>query len=186
MKKVLLFFVLVIITNIATMGQAVISPRLQSALLNTSESEFIKTIVYMRDQVDLISLDEQLYSEKVTMNERAYKVITALQQKAQSTQGQILDFIQQKYEASEIFTYKPLWIVNAIIVEAKKSTIYNLAARIDVEEIDLDAQTFLDHYQVVEVDAVSGIESVEPGLKIINADKLWQLGITGQGRLVMG
>ncbi len=36
------------------------------------------------------------------------------------------------------------------------------------------------------IQGTEGTESVESGLKIINANLLWAIGITGQGRLVMG
>ena len=54
----------------------------------------------------------------------------------------------------------------------------------DVAEIDLDAILELDRPEVVK-DYIDGIESVEPGVKIINAHLLWAQGITGQGRIVM-
>jgi subtilisin family serine protease len=56
--------------------------------------------------------------------------------------------------------------------------------RLDVAEIDLDALLELDRPEEVK-GSVDGIESVEPGVKIINAHLLWAQGITGQGRLVM-
>ncbi|HRI46187.1 MAG TPA: S8 family serine peptidase, partial [Ignavibacteriaceae bacterium] len=186
MKKLLLILVLAYFAGTSLFAQTALTPRLQRVLSNSSESDFIKTIVYLRDQVDLVALDEELYQSKATMNERAYRVITELKAKAANTQGQLLQYIEQQYSARDVFKYEPLWIVNAVIVEAKKSAILNMATRLDVEEIDFDAETYLEKYTVEEIDSPRGIEAVEPGLKIINADKLWQLGITGQGRLVMG
>jgi subtilisin family serine protease len=71
------------------------------------------------------------------------------------------------------------------MVEAKSNIINELMTRLDVAEMDLDALLELDRPEKVE-GYVDGIESVEPGLKIINAHLLWAQGITGQGRLVMG
>ena len=183
MKKLFLLIVL-FVANIVY-GQAEISSRLQDALNNANENDYVRVLVLLRSQVDLATLDQQLYAQKSSIQDRAYQVITALQQNAENTQGSLKSYLNQKSEKSDVFSYQAFWISNMFMVEAKPHIINELMNRVDVAEVDLDAILELDRPEVVK-DYVEGIESVEPGLRIINAHLLWAQGITGQGRIVMG
>ena len=183
MKKLFLLIVL-FVANIVY-GQAEISSRLQDALNNANENDYVRVLVLLRSQVDLATLDQQLYAQKSSIQDRAYQVITALQQNAENTQGSLKSYLNQKSETSDVFSYQAFWISNMFMVEAKPHIINELMNRVDVAEVDLDAILELDRPEVVK-DYVEGIESVEPGLRIINAHLLWAQGITGQGRIVMG
>lgn len=183
MNKLLLFFVFIFAASL-TYSQVEVSSRLQQALLKANQNDYVKVLVLLRSQVDLASLDQQLYSQKSTMQQRAYQVITALKQNAENTQGSLKAYLNEKSESSEVFTYQAFWISNMFMIEAKPQIINELMTRLDVSEMDLDAFLELDRPEEVK-DYVDGIESVEPGLRIINAHLLWAQGITGQGRLVM-
>jgi len=134
--------------------------------------------------VDIAALDQQLYDQNASLQLRAYQVITALKQNAENTQGSLKSYLDGRTESSEVFTYQAFWISNLFTIEAKSQVVYDLMTRLDVAEMDLDALLELDRPEVVK-DYIDGIESVEPGLRIINAHLLWAQGITGQGRLVM-
>lgn len=184
MKKLLLFSFLILAASF-TYSQVEVSSRLQDALNRASENDYIKVLVLLRSQVDIASLDQQLYDQNATLQERAYQVITALKQNAENTQGSLKSYLDSRIESSDVFTYQAFWISNLFTIEAKSRVVYNLMSRLDVAEMDLDALLELD--RPIEVKGnVDGIESVEPGLRIINAHLLWAQGITGQGRLVMG
>jgi subtilisin family serine protease len=161
-----------------------VSSRLQQALIKANPNDYIKVLVLLRSQVDLAVLDQQLYSQKSSMQQRAYQVITALKQNAENTQAGLKSYLNEKSESAEVYTYEAYWIANMFMVEAKSNIINELMTRLDVAEMDLDALLELDRPEEVK-DYVDGIESVEPGLRIINAHLLWAQGITGQGRLVM-
>lgn len=183
MKKLLLFSFLILAASF-TYSQVEVSSRLQDALNRASENDYIKVLVLLRSQVDLAALDQQLYSQKSSMQQRAYQVITALKQNAESTQSSLKSYLDSKLESSDVFTYQAFWISNLFTIEAKTQVVYELMNRLDVAEMDLDALLELDKPEKVE-GFVEGTESVEPGLRIINAHLLWAQGITGQGRLVM-
>jgi len=167
LKKLLLFFVLAFTASL-TYSQVEISSRLQQALSNANQNDYIKVIVLLRSQVDLATLDQQLYNQKSTIQQRAYQVITALKQNAENTQNGLKSYLNEKSESSEVFTYQAFWISNMFVVEAKSNIINELTTRLDVAEMDLDAFLELDRPEEVK-DYVDGIESVEPGIKIINA-----------------
>ncbi len=183
LKKLILFFCLLFAGSF-TYSQVEVSSRLQEALLNAKPNEYLQVLVLLRSQVDLAALDQQLYAEKSTLQERAYRVITALQNNAENTQTELKSYFTSKYESKDVFNFQAFWISNLFLVEAKPNVINELMTRLDVAEMDLDAVIELD--RPIEVtDYIEHTESVEPGLKIINAHLLWAQGITGAGRLVM-
>ncbi len=182
MKKALLLIVLI---SSVMFGQVEVSQRMQQALQNTKADEYVYGFIYFRDQVDIRSLDEQLYREKATLERRAFEVITALQSKANETQESYVTELISKEANGQVFTYQRFWIANMISVVAKPAFFYEMMTRTEVLQIDLDAELLLDA-PTKGVSGDRGIESVEAGVKIINAHKLWEMGITGQGRLLMG
>jgi len=180
-KKIL--FLLLVSTVI--FGQVEVSTRLQRALQNAKADEYVYGFIYLKDQVDINSLDARLYKEKATLQQRAYEVITTLQQKANETQQPFIEQFESKTESGEIFSYQRFWIANMFSVIAKPSFFYEMMTRQEIAQMDLDAELLLDAPEKGTVTEM-GTESVEAGVKIINAHKLWEMGITGQGRLVMG
>ncbi len=179
----ILFFVL-ILTSFA-FSQVEVSTRLLRALQNSNPTDYIKGFIYLRDQVDIVGLDEQMYAEKVSLEERAYTVITKLQQKAEATQGNLLRYLEAKMAERKVFSFQSFWIANMIQIEARAEVFQELMNSVELSQMDLDAELQLDRPKIEQLN-VESTESVEPGLKIINADKLWKIGITGQGRLIMG
>lgn len=184
MKKHFLLFV-ILLASIQLYSQVEVSSRLQDALNRANPKDYIKVLVLLRSQVDIASMDQRLYSQNATIQQRAYQVITALQQNAENTQGGLKSYLDIKLESSDVYTYQAYWIANLFAIEANSQVIYELMNRLDVAEMDLDAILELDRPEVVDGD-IDNPESVEPGLRIINAHLLWAQGITGQGRLVMG
>ena len=86
----------------------------------------------------------------------------------------------------DVFVYKSFWIANFISVEAKPGVINEIKSRSEAAQLDIDAVLDWDKPTQRGIVSTEAILSTEPGLKIVNADKLWALGITGQGRLLMG
>jgi len=184
MRKYLLLILLTLLVTIQVFPNSKITPRLQTKLNQVSNIEFVRVLCLLKDRVDINELDKFLYDIKATPEERAYHVITALQEKASSTQVDLINTLNQKLNSGEVKSFQSFWITNLIMVEGTKQTILELSNNPQIEIIDLDALLQLDPY-VFEGNSPSKIESAETGLKVINADKLWKLGITGSGRLLM-
>ena len=140
----------------------------------------------MRDQADIAAMDRQFYLERVSIEQRVFQVITALKEKATITQADLLAYLSSRSINGDVFQFQSFWISNLVMVEAKPQVLTELMLRMDILEMDIDALLELDRPVEVSDGEVESIESVEPGIKIINAHLLWELGITGQGRLVMG
>lgn len=186
MKRIIPILVVLFLNCTLIFGQAEVSSRLQQEINKSNPNDYIKTLIYLSDQVDLETLDAQLYLEKASPQIRAYKVIIALQEKAASTQGALINFLEEKLTEREVFSYKTFWIANLIMVEAKADIINQIKNRADVSQMDIDAMLDWDKPTQRGNITTEEILSTEPGLKIVNADKLWALGITGSGRLLMG
>lgn len=187
MKKIFfsLFIICIIISQTYPQFiQTGISDRLNTTLQNSNSESFIKIFVLLKDRVDIDRLDKDLYRINASPNLRAATVITALMQKASQTQTPLINFLNEEIIPGNVKNFQTYWISNFIWIEAKPSVIYEIAARTDVDEIDLDA--ILDYDRPVSFEpSVEKVASSEPGLRVINAHLLWQIGITGNGRLVM-
>ena len=186
MKKIFSFLFLSLLLLSNSFAQIEVSSRLMNALQSAKENDYIRGLVYLRDQVDLLAIDQRLYHKKASLEERAYTVITALQKKAAETQGNLINYLANREANGDVFQYKTFWVANMLMIEAKPSVYQELMMRMDIAEMDLDA--FLELERPVEVgesDEGNGSETVEIGLRVIKAPQLWAMGITGQGRLLM-
>lgn len=182
MKK--LFLLLFAILPINLFAQALLTPRLEYKLNNMSNIEYVRVLCLLKDRVDVEELDKFLYEIKASPQERAYIVITTLQEKASSTQTRLINYLNTKLSSGDVKQFQSFWITNLLMVEANKNVILELAQSDEIELMDFDALLQKDPY-VYEGPAPENTEGSEIGLKVINADKLWKMGITGEGRLVM-
>jgi subtilisin family serine protease len=184
MKK--LFFLISLIGFISSVfAQVEITPALSDSIKYSIENKTnITAVVVLKDQVDVKSLDKQLYAEKANAQTRAYTVINTLKDKAESTQLSILSFINSKNN-NEISRYESLWIINAIIIKANSEVLLEISNRNDVAFMDIDHKEVPDptYDERPAFDKIPG--SAEVGLRVVNAHKLWEMGLTGAGRLVM-
>ncbi|GJQ64546.1 MAG: hypothetical protein SCALA702_35990 [Melioribacteraceae bacterium] len=187
MRKFISFLIVFLLFSGSMFAQwQKVTLRLQEKLDETTRDQYVRTLVVFQDQVDVAAMDEQFYAENASIERRTYEVITTLQAKATQSQRELINYLAVKESSDDVFRYDPFWIVNMVMVEAKPEVIYEIAERADVNFVDLDARLDFDRPVGDPVPANENIESVEPGVKIINAHKLWELGITGEGRLIMG
>ena len=176
---------LVAITTSNAFATGFITPRLEKALVEAATThEPVKVLIVLKDQVNIQALDDDLYSQRASIEERAYTVITSLQSVADQTQGPLLSFLASKTR-DEVLQYEAYWVVNLITIEALSEVILEISLRDDVAYLDLDAELSLDKPVSQGPAAESSPGSAEPGLRVINANRMWDLGYTGAGRLVM-
>jgi subtilisin family serine protease len=186
MKTLLLCTLIACVSNLAT-AQPLdrIDPVLAEKLAPMEDGETIQVIVVMADQVDLNAMDRAFRIARATKAERHLAVITALQQKVQETQGPILQYLGARRATGQVGTFEPMWIVNMVFVKATKHTVMELALRSDVGTIYIDGHLELDWPVDVSPAPDSQPGAAEPNLRAINAHRLWDLGYTGQGTIVM-
>lgn len=169
---------------------AYFTPRLADKISKSGSNDYIRTLVSMREQADIQSLHEELYTRKgITPEQRSYEVITKLQNTANQTQGELKAILEVAKGNGQVREFTAFWAVNLFYVEGKKDFIQSLLSRSDVGYIDADGQLKLDKYDKVddvkEVHKKAMVNGIEPGLCAIGVRQLWKLGYTGCGRKVM-
>lgn len=185
MKKLLLILTFVLISSNVFSQQVEITPRLQQRMQSLNPVEYTRTMILLKDYVDIYTLDAQLYAMNVTLQERARIVITTLQNKANSTQGPIISYIKSQQNLGKVREYIPFWITNMVYVDATPDVLMQIAKRSDVALMDYDEKSFMDMPSTPFTEVSRNAATVENGLKAIKADSLWKMGYTGAGRTVM-
>src|SRR5512138_2216073 len=138
----------------------------QAYLADHSQDRTVGAVITMADQVDLRSLQDQLYAQHADRQAWHEAVVRALQEKATSTQGDILATLADMEARGEVDSYKALWVANIVIVNATPAAIDQLAGREDVMQISPDYEID-DSGSVSDENAGSSITNVMQGLKAI-------------------
>lgn len=183
--KVYLIILLILILMSSSYSQAEISSALSDSLeYAIKENTHITALVVLEDQVDIVSLDKQLYKENASISERTFTVITTLQNKANQTQKSILSYLQSQPK-TQVIKFEKYWIINALMITALPEVILEMSNRNDVAFMDIDHKSIADPVYDFQYSTQKSPGGSEPGLIAVNAHKLWKMGYTGAGRLVM-
>jgi subtilisin family serine protease len=156
-----------------------ITGRLLDLINRSSDTDFLPVIIVLQDQFPVADLDQQLYRQKSSLYERAYRVITELKQHASLTQPDLLNYLNSLDHAAfrDIQTF---WITNAVALEARPAVIDDISGLPCVGYIDID-----EHVELIEPreikPAMMPNGDAEMGLKVVNAYQMWAAGYTGQG-----
>ncbi|MBX2991891.1 MAG: S8 family serine peptidase [Bacteroidetes bacterium] len=186
MKSIIYSFVILFTLGVANAQPLQrLDPLLAEKLAHLDETTPVAIIIVLADQVDVNTMGDAFKAARASKEVRHVQVVTALQQKAAATQGPILQHLAARQSAGSIIKYEPMWIVNMVFASATKQAVYELAERTDVEMIFEDGLLQLDEPVDSSPASPSSPGSAEPNLRAINANRLWDLGYTGQGTLVM-
>ncbi len=157
---------------------------LKEEIQKAAPGERFRVIILMKDQVDVAALDAALTQNRASLQYRHQLIVESLQQKTDETQGDILARISTFQESGEVTFLRSFWLMNAVNIEAVAKVIKALSEREDIAAIYKDGYLSLDK-PVMSAPSSESINSAEPGLKVINAHRLWKMGITGEGVIVM-
>ncbi len=188
MSTVTKFFVLGVLLNMAsTMAQgqhAYVEQAVLDRLHTSTSHDLLPIVVQLSDVVDVQALKSRMVAEGVPVSERPRMVMQALKSKALATQPAVLNAATNS--GLPYTDVRTLWIVNAISLKAVPELVQLLASMPEVDYIGLDRPL------QAEVKPLKGALSqskssggAEPGLKVIAAHELWQLGYTGHGRMAL-
>lgn len=166
------------------LGQSRVEERLREKLATMRSDEKIRVIVYMAEQVDLNALEQELSAKKAGKQQRHYEVVSRLRELAERSQRGIMQELAERAQRGEAEQLEQMWLANMILGNLSKQTILDLAQRSDVAMIYEDGLLELDK-PIEETSAPNIPNGSEPGLRRINAHRLWALGYTGAGSLVM-
>jgi bacillopeptidase F len=159
-----------------------IEPNFKEHLKHLASNQVAQALVMMSDRVDVKAI-ERSFGNNPTLRERHRAVVSALIEKAKSTQEGLILFLESQRRLDSVSSYRPYWITNMIAVTATREVIEEIAARADVEKVYEDFEVI--PYEPVTMDRSGpGSMGTEPNLAQIHADSLWMWGITGYGTLV--
>ena len=141
------------------------------------EAEFL---VILSDQADLSGAEAF-----ETKEEKGRYVFETLRAHAQSTQGPILNWLEQNG-----IEHRSFYIVNGLWVKAGRDAALQLGAREDVSRIEGNPkiQGIMPVERITETNEAltTTKEAVETGLNFIRAPEVWAAGFTGQGIVIGG
>src|SRR5882757_590016 len=152
-----------------------IAPWVMEHSANGQQAEFF---VVLTDQADLSAA-----AALQTKAEKGRYVYSALLNKAQTTQGSILQWLRERG-----LEYRSFYIVNAILVKGRREAAEALAARTEVARIEGNPHIQNHFPQPEAVDEtpphLQRPATIEPGINYTHAPQVWALGFTGQNIVV--
>jgi hypothetical protein len=160
-----------------------VTPHLESYILSKPDFEYVRVFINLKDQLDLDQFNFEMNNASASLELRYKTLVDRLREKSNVTQSPLLSYISSRKNSNGVLEFDAYWISNCIWVNADIRTIKELTLRDDVGLIEIDYP--IEFEESVIFPASDNPESVETGLKVIKADKLWKLGYTGQGRIVM-
>jgi subtilisin family serine protease len=186
MTKIVFSLCAVVMTGSLSFSQPAnrIDESLSRKLEQLNDNDVAQVIIVLADQVDVNALHNVFRATRPSKHERHYQVVTALQSKAVETQGPLLNLLTVRQSVGDVESFEPMWIVNMILARPTKRTVLELSTRDDIQMIFEDGLLALDA-PVDQSPAGMSPGAAEPNLRAINAHKLWELGYTGEGSLVM-
>ncbi len=142
----------------------------------------VEALIVLDDSFDIQALDAELTRQKATCHERGLAVVTALMEHAERTQAELVSYLESR-KGTDVVRYQSFWIDNMILVEAMPQALLDIAQHRDVTQLEPNEQVELIN-PVMRQPAPRFAGHAEPGLRAIHADKMWQLGFTGEGVIV--
>ena len=197
------FSILMMALTLTTVtGQTAVTERLQDAVTERGEDEYIRVNLRLAEQYDQQDLYQQSRSIR-DRDQRREHVVERLKSFSEVQQADLITYLRDQKAAGLARNIKPLWIANMVNVEIKPALIQELNTRKDLARIDYDKM----HNLLLTDDGSSG--SSRPGLTdselaatpvnatdkldrtnlawnvtLVNADQVWDMGYTGNDVIV--
>ncbi|NLK43196.1 MAG: S8 family serine peptidase, partial [Tissierellia bacterium] len=154
------------------------------------KDDFPEVLVYMKDQVDtemVARATKAALSSSMTPYQTKLQVrrgvVEALSDKAETTQRNIIKYLEQEKEKGNVVEFKSYSVVNMLYVKATKEVIENLSYMTEVGKIYKN-KTYTLSKPVMDNEIAPNSEGVEWNIARVGADQVWELGIDGTGVVV--
>ena len=181
MKNIALAITLVL-ASFLCQAQAIIDQALQQEMSRRSGDEKIEIIVLMKAQYDRTQLNRRADLCATRAKRRSF-VVGELKEFAKASQNDLKYFLSELQQKNLVSEPTTLWSANALYFSATKSVIDDLAQRHDIEMIGYDHKENLIP-ETAEAKPASDLRETTPNIFQVNADKVWELGYTGEGVIV--
>ncbi|MFW9769954.1 MAG: PKD domain-containing protein, partial [Candidatus Thorarchaeota archaeon] len=189
MRKYLIprFFTCILLLTLMSLtgpaSSAEIDMNLSDIFEATPSNQPVSVLIFLEDRVDLDRMASQLDRPDVTFHMRHTTVMSALREKAASTQGNLIGYLNGLRASGDIEDFQTFWLVNAIEAKLTARQVDIIARRPDVAKIYYNYGIEL----IEPVDMTTGGDAtaaVENGVSVVRAPEAWALGYTGAGILV--
>ena len=162
---------------------AIIAVLLCFAGVSANPDSKIKINIVLKSQSDVKELT-RMADAFPTKAERRDFVVNTLKRQAKEAQFDLLSYLNELENNGVVEEIRPLWIVNSVSCMAEASLLDEIARRDDVMAVYQCVEfRCLDDDKAVPVERGDGREIAENLLKV-NADKVWELGYTGEDVLI--
>ena len=142
-----------------------------------------KINIILKEQSDATEL---MRTASVFPNKAARRefVVNALKRQASVSQFAILQQLDEWESVGQVEEIRPLWIVNSVSCYATETVIQELELRNDIMTVyPCEQLPLIDESQATAVESGNSREITENLLQV-NADRVWELGYTGEGVLI--
>jgi len=170
-----------------------IDTALAHKISSTSGSEILDITLRMEDQAKISSLLESLQSRGASAAERHAAVIAVLQGAALAAQPPVLEELGKLQQSGLVNSFKGFWISNIIEARVRADAVVGIAGMDGVEVVYLTPRAVPVEVMTGRAPQAGASEAGAAqdeqaqaafGPRMIKADSLWMLGITGAGRVV--
>lgn len=172
---------LCLLTTAASAGR--LDSDLESMLAGAGPEDLVSVIAVLEDRPNAPEFARGLVAEGWPVQARHARTVRLLRTAAERSQGTLMKRLRALDAQGRVQDVRSYWIVNAVSFTAPPAVVRRVAAMKAVEEVYSDVPIVLDH-PVAENEAGGPLAGHEWGLEMINAHKLWALGITGAGTVV--
>lgn len=182
MKRNILTLILICVIGTAAFAQNIIEPELQE-FMNQNKDEKISVNIIFKSQLDVNELrtNSNNYLDKETKRQA---VIKEFKDFSEASQQEVVSFIKSQESKGAVTDMVCHWLSNSITCTTTKNVIEALSKRDDILLIGLNAERKVileDNKSTSQRDDKMEITS---NVLQVNADKVWDLGYTGEGVLV--
>ena len=158
----------------------VIEPELQE-VLNQKGDDMISVNIILKSEININNLRSNAKDiEDVKAHRQA--IVSELKSFSEQSQKDILSILKAGEASGDIKDIKTHWLSNMISCTASKDYIYSLSGHSDIKILGYNKTEFLLWEENAK--AAEPQRGMTPNIKHVNADKAWNLGLTGEGVLV--
>ena len=171
--------VLVLLVAAAAFAAPKVTPRLAAHLEEVSAGDLVRVMVVMEEQVSQDTLTS--LTEGLDRDERRVVVEHECSRLADSSQREVLAYLNERAAAGRATDITPLWIVNAVAARADRETIERLSTLPGVASVEWDEAVPVELLK----DVVDGPQDeIVWGVEKIRAPQTWSQGYKGTGIIV--
>ena len=177
-------FIVAMLVTIGLVATNVTSSVNFTPTVNNNE-EVVSVLVYLKNQIDLVAINNEMDREHASLQERHETVVVSLQNIASVSQPQLVEYLTELQKQELVKDFQCFWISNIIRVDTYQIVVDQIKGRDDVLRVypNYEIELIEPTYKSFENEP-GNMDDVEPGVIAVRAPEVWEKGITGEGILV--